>query len=73
MPAHKVIPSPAFFLETEYASANTLAAALETHPTTIWRWAKEGRIPQPVKLGPNTTRWAVAGVREALGLIGGVE
>jgi len=24
---------------------------------TIWRWAGEGRLPQPVKLGPNCTRW----------------
>lgn len=24
---------------------------------TIWRWAKEGRLPQPVKLAPGTTRW----------------
>ena len=26
-------------------------------PATIWRWAREGRFPQPVKLGPGTTRW----------------
>lgn len=24
---------------------------------TIWRWVKEGRFPQPVKLSPWTTRW----------------
>jgi len=24
---------------------------------TIWRWVKEGRFPQPVKLSPGTTRW----------------
>jgi len=27
---------------------------------TIWRWAKEGRIPSPRKIGPNTTRWSRA-------------
>lgn len=24
---------------------------------TVWRWSKEGRIPAPKKLGPNSTRW----------------
>lgn len=49
-----------------YASAKTLAAACETTQSTIWRWAKSGRIPRPVKLGPCTTRWDVEQVREAL-------
>jgi len=26
-------------------------------PATIWRWTREGRFPQPVKLGSGTTRW----------------
>jgi predicted DNA-binding transcriptional regulator AlpA len=24
---------------------------------TIWAWSKNGRLPPPVKLGANTTRW----------------
>lgn len=27
---------------------------------TIWRWSREGRLPAPVKLGPNCTRWKLA-------------
>lgn len=24
---------------------------------TIWRWAQNGTIPKPQKIGANTTRW----------------
>ena len=34
-----------------------VAKALGVSPATIWRWAKAGRIPQPRKIGENSTRW----------------
>lgn len=49
-----------------YVSANRLAEILETSPCTIWRWAKAGRLPKPVKLGEGTTRWNLGEVRAAL-------
>lgn len=52
--------------EFGYVSANTLAMALETTPSTIWRWTKSGRLPKPVKLGEGTTRWNMAEVHKAL-------
>jgi len=52
--------------QTGYVSANTLAAWLETTPSTIWRWAKSGRLPKPVKLGEATTRWDMREVHKAL-------
>jgi predicted DNA-binding transcriptional regulator AlpA len=33
---------------------------------TIWRWAKEKRIPQPVKIGLRFTRWRTAGIHKPL-------
>ncbi len=24
---------------------------------TIWRWSRNGKLPAPVKIGENTTRW----------------
>lgn len=33
---------------------------------TVWRWVKTGRLPQPSKLGPNTTGWRVGDLRRAL-------
>lgn len=50
----------------EYVSANTLAKVFETTPSTIWRWAKSGRLPAPLKLGEGTTRWNLAEVQKAL-------
>lgn len=32
-------------------------------PATVWRHVKAGLIPQPVKLGPNTTAWNVGALR----------
>jgi predicted DNA-binding transcriptional regulator AlpA len=26
-------------------------------PSTVWQWTKEGRLPQPVELGPNSRGW----------------
>jgi len=25
----------------------------------VWAWVRQGRLPKPVKLGPNTSRWHV--------------
>ncbi len=40
-----------FYNVTEVSIRYKVSAA------TIWRWAKEGRFPQPVKVGPGSTRW----------------
>jgi len=31
---------------------------------TPWRWAKEGKFPQPVRLSPGCTRWLLADLEE---------
>lgn len=43
-----------------------VAKALGVSPATIWRWAKAGRIPQPRKLGENSTRWDSREVQAAI-------
>lgn len=40
--------------------------ALGVSPATVWRWAKAGRIPQPRKIGENSTRWDSVEVMEAI-------
>jgi len=35
-------------------------------PATIWRWVKSGRLPKPVKLGPQVTAWNVGELRQHL-------
>lgn len=31
---------------------------------TVWRWAKEGKFPRPVTLGPNCSGWLRSEVEE---------
>ena len=40
--------------------------ALGVSPATVWRWAKAGRIPQPRKIGENSTRWDSQEVQAAI-------
>jgi predicted DNA-binding transcriptional regulator AlpA len=49
-----------------YASAKTIAHALETSETTVWRWSASGKLPKPHKLGGGTTRWRTDELRDAL-------
>lgn len=47
-----------------HASDLQLAARYGVGRATIWRWAQNGRIPQPVKLSPGCTRWRLADLEE---------
>lgn len=47
-------------------SAADLSDMFRVSLNTVWRWSKAGRLPAPVKLGPNSTRWRAGDVREAL-------
>lgn len=40
-----------------YLSAAQLARRYGVHVVTVWRWAQVGRLPQPERLTPRTTRW----------------
>lgn len=42
-----------------------VAAYIRVHPMTIWRWAREGKFPKPVRLTQGrggVTVWRVAEV-----------
>jgi prophage regulatory protein len=43
-----------------YLTDEQVAARYTISRMTVWRWAREGRLPRPVKLGPNVTRWVQA-------------
>lgn len=34
---------------------------------TVWRYVRIGRLPAPVKIGPNTTAWRVGELRRLQG------
>jgi predicted DNA-binding transcriptional regulator AlpA len=46
-----------------YLSDKDLAERFGVTRTTVWRWTAEGLLPEPVKIGPNTTRWRLADVQ----------
>lgn len=54
--------APAFPHPAEFVTDIQLAARYAVSRQTVWRWAKEGRLPAPIKLGPNCTRWRFADV-----------
>ena len=62
-------PSPLFDFDrlpdAAYVRLPVLAALKGISPATCWRWVKAGRLPAPVKLGPNTTAWKVGDLRRA--------
>jgi len=42
-----------------WLTVKQLANRYGTHEATIWRWSREGRFPQPVRLAGNLTRWSL--------------
>ena len=77
MPESKVVPLPAIgFLRLHQIIGNPKAdppipAIIPVSKSTWWNGVKEGRFPQPVKLGSRTTAWRVESIRrliESLGL-----
>ncbi len=41
-----------------------LAARYGVGRVTIWRWAKTGLLPPPVRVGPGATRWDLTAVEQ---------
>lgn len=50
-----------------------VATLYATSPSNVWRWVRDGLIPQPRKLGPQTTVWNVGELRRALAKAGQVD
>lgn len=48
----------------------TVAGLLGRAVGSVWRDAKLGTIPKPVKIGPATTRWNVGELRRHLASLG---
>jgi prophage regulatory protein len=47
-------------------SDREIAELVGVVPTTIWRWARAGILPAPLKISPRCTRWNLGDVRKAL-------
>ena len=51
---------------TQQLTDKEVGQALGISRASVWRWAKAGRIPQPRKLGANSTRWDSVEVQAAI-------
>ena len=47
-------------------SPRQLQALAQRSRVSMWRDVRDGRLPEPVKLGPNSIRWTVADARQYL-------
>jgi predicted DNA-binding transcriptional regulator AlpA len=53
--------------ETGYVRLPTVLHVYPVSRATWWQGVRDGRYPQPVKLGPRITAWRVADIRRLLG------
>ncbi len=51
--------------DSSHVRLPVVAAWLGIGTATVWRWVRAGRLPRPVKLGPNVTAWRVGELRAA--------
>ena len=51
--------------DESYVRAPVVAALNGISMVTVWRWAKNGTLPPPKKLGPATSAWRVGELRAA--------
>lgn len=49
-----------------WVRAKALAAMLGTSEQTVWRWAREKRMPAQIKLGPRMTAWDMSAIDDWL-------
>lgn len=47
----------------------TVARVMSYSRNHVWRLARSGKLPKPIKLGPNSTRWKVSEIRAALAVL----
>lgn len=45
---------------------NQVLALIPIGRSTWWKWVAEGKAPEPIKLGPRTTAWAVSDISKLI-------
>lgn len=60
-----------YFRASELTSTPCKKGLLPISSTTLWRWVKYGKFPQPVKLGPSVTAWSAQSITTWLESNGG--
>jgi prophage regulatory protein len=49
---------------TNLLHTKTITDRIGIARSTLWLWAKDGRFPRPIKLGPRTTVWRESDVEK---------
>jgi prophage regulatory protein len=44
-------------MNKRFGSVGQLAQRYNVDKATIWRWARKGILPPPIKISPQCTRW----------------
>jgi len=52
--------------DTALVDVKVVAELLDVHPNSVWRLARSGKLPTPVKVSEQTTRWRVGDLRKAV-------
>ncbi len=46
--------------ESKFLKAGRVAERYDIAEVTVWVWSRLGKLPKPVRLSPNATRWRVS-------------
>ncbi|HOO50448.1 MAG TPA: AlpA family phage regulatory protein [Alphaproteobacteria bacterium] len=57
------LPSEGFLRLNQIVGSKTTPAIIPISKSSWWAGVKEGRFPQPIKLGKRTTVWRVEDIR----------
>lgn len=53
-----------FFRMRDLASTPAREGRYPANPSTLWRWVKAGKFPQPVKLASGMTAWPLDAIEQ---------
>ena len=68
-PRTKVTYVPEPLPPTGLVRLPTVLAAVQVGRTSWWNGVRDGRFPQPIKLGPRTTVWRAEDIRDFIASI----
>jgi len=57
------LPSEGFLRLNQIVGSKTTPAIIPISKSSWWAGVKEGRFPQPIKLGKRTTVWRISDIR----------
>lgn len=49
---------------TGWMTDREVAAYARVSRNRVWAWARNGNLPKPTKLGPNTSRWHIDDIKQ---------